>query len=111
MAHRLQQLVLSSNFFGDVLIQKMAEYFDHPYALQDLRLLQLDKNVITGRTFPIWTQYFPVDYTKRVNYLESLVLGAEFFGNPLLGDGGVADLVAILTYPVEYPITAEVEEE
>eukprot|EP00392_Amoebophrya_sp_AT5.2_P000421 g422.t1 len=94
---KLIQLVLSNNYFGDQLVKKMAGFFEDRRASEDLKLFQVDKNMIRGTGFAQWKHD---DFDEQIT-IEEFVLGTEFFGNPLLGDRGVTNLVRALQYEIE----------
>ncbi|CAD7960556.1 unnamed protein product [Amoebophrya sp. A120] len=94
---KLVQLVLSNNYFGDALMKKMIVYFEDRAHSEDLKLLQVDKNMIRGNGFREWRSD---DFEEQIT-IDELCLGTEFFGNPLLGDKGVTNLVRSLQFEIE----------
>ncbi|CAD7937749.1 unnamed protein product [Amoebophrya sp. A25] len=104
---KLSQLVLSNNYFGDVLMKKMATYFEDRESSEDLQLFQVDKNLIRGRGYKEWRSD---DYDEQIT-IKELVIGTEFFGNPLMGDSGVTNLVRALQFEIEQFSSGPVEED
>ena len=77
--------VTRQNYFSDKLIHNIGLFLRVQRASKDLRILQLDKNLIHGRSgFKSWK------YGRSQNRLEELSFGSEFFGNPMLADRGTA---------------------